>query len=127
LKLCANVCLVSLSNDAGYAAGLRAGGDGVAAFLCVNHYISSAIPQTERCQGFADGLGIDLANQMNRVPAKTLPRIKKRACLGLPGRPNPRPDAILTTGPNSADANSGWRWTKNGMAGDIYFGTSKSG
>jgi hypothetical protein len=28
--------------DAGYAAGLRAKGDGVARFLCVNHYISAA-------------------------------------------------------------------------------------
>jgi hypothetical protein len=28
--------------DAGYAAGLRAKGDGVGAFLCVNHYISAA-------------------------------------------------------------------------------------
>jgi len=65
--------------DAGYAAGLRAKGDGVGPFLCVNHYISSP-SSTERCQGFADGLGIELGNQMidsgqdpaevkNRVPA----------------------------------------------------------
>jgi simple sugar transport system substrate-binding protein len=27
--------------DAGYAAGLRAKGDGIGSFLCVNHYISS--------------------------------------------------------------------------------------
>jgi simple sugar transport system substrate-binding protein len=27
--------------DAGYAAGLRAAGDGVGSFLCVNHYINS--------------------------------------------------------------------------------------
>lgn len=49
--------------DAGYAAGLRAKGDGVGSFLCVNHYISSP-SSTERCQGFADGLGVDLGNQM---------------------------------------------------------------
>jgi simple sugar transport system substrate-binding protein len=42
--------------DAGYAAGLRAKGDGVGSFLCVNHYISSP-SSTERCQGFADGPG----------------------------------------------------------------------
>ena len=42
--------------DAGYAAGLRAKGDGVGSFLCVNHYITNPA-STERCQGFADGLG----------------------------------------------------------------------
>ncbi|MEP3301607.1 MAG: substrate-binding domain-containing protein, partial [Roseibium sp.] len=49
--------------DAGHAAGLRAKGDGVESFLCVNHYISSP-SSTERCQGFADGLGVELGNQM---------------------------------------------------------------
>ena len=49
--------------DAGHAAGMRAKGDGVGSFLCVNHYISSP-SSTERCQGFADGLGVDLGNQM---------------------------------------------------------------
>ena len=43
--------------DAGYAAGLRAKGDGVGSFLCVNHYITNPA-STERCQGFADGLGV---------------------------------------------------------------------
>jgi simple sugar transport system substrate-binding protein len=49
--------------DAGFAAGQRAAGDGVASFLCVNHYIAQPA-STERCQGFADGLGIELGNQM---------------------------------------------------------------
>ena len=35
--------------DAGYAAGLRAKGDGVSSFLCVNHYMSSP-SSTERFQ-----------------------------------------------------------------------------
>jgi ABC-type sugar transport system substrate-binding protein len=59
--------------DAGYAAGLRAAGDGVGRFLCVNHYISSP-SSTERCQGFADGLGVDLGNQMIDIPARTRPK-----------------------------------------------------
>lgn len=49
--------------DAGYAAGLRAKSDGVGSFLCVNHYATQP-SSTERCQGFADGLGIKLGNQM---------------------------------------------------------------
>lgn len=49
--------------DAGLAAGQRAKKDGIASFLCVNHYISSP-SSTERCQGFADGLGVELGNQM---------------------------------------------------------------
>ena len=49
--------------DAGLAAGERAKGDGVESFLCVNHYIRSPA-STERCQGFADGLGIELGEQM---------------------------------------------------------------
>jgi simple sugar transport system substrate-binding protein len=49
--------------DAGLAAGQRAKADGVTSFLCVNHYIVQPASQ-ERCQGFADGLGIELGTQM---------------------------------------------------------------
>ena len=45
--------------DAGYAAGLKAKSDGVGSFLCVNHYATQP-SSTQRCQGFADGLGICL-------------------------------------------------------------------
>ena len=104
--------------DAGYAAGLRAKGDGVGSFLCVNHYISSP-SSTERCQGFADGLGIDLANQMidsGQDPAE----IKNKVLAYLSANPNT--DAILTLGPTSADPTL-LALDENGMAGDIYFGT----
>jgi simple sugar transport system substrate-binding protein len=104
--------------DAGYAAGLRAKGDGVGSFLCVNHYINSP-SSTERCQGFADGLGVDLGNQMidsGQDPAE----IKNRVLASL--NANPNTDAILTLGPTSADPTI-LALNENGMAGDIYFGT----
>ena len=104
--------------DAGYAAGLRASGDGVGSFLCVNHYISSP-SSTERCQGFADGLGIDLGNQMidsGQDPAE----IKNKVLAYLSA--NPETDAILTLGPTSADPTLA-ALDENGLAGDIYFGT----
>jgi simple sugar transport system substrate-binding protein len=104
--------------DAGFAAGLRAKGDGVGSFLCVNHYISSP-SSTERCQGFADGLGVELGNQMidsGQDPSE----IKNRVLAYL--NSNPETDAILTLGPTSADPTL-LALQENGMAGDIYFGT----
>jgi simple sugar transport system substrate-binding protein len=104
--------------DAGLAAGQRAARDGVSSFLCVNHYISSP-SSTERCQGFADGLGVDLGNQMidsGQDPSE----IKNRVLAYLSA--NPETDAILTLGPTSADPTLLAR-DENGMAGDIYFGT----
>ncbi|MFP7569449.1 sugar ABC transporter substrate-binding protein [Marivita sp. S2033] len=104
--------------DAGLAAGQRAAGDGVGSFLCVNHYISSP-SSTERCQGFADGLGVDLGNQM--IDAGQDPsEIKNRVLAYL--NANPDTDAILTLGPTSADPTL-LALDENGLAGEIYFGT----
>ena len=104
--------------DAGFAAGMRAKGDGVSSFLCVNHYISSP-SSTERCQGFADGLGIDLANQMidsGQDPAE----IKNKVMAYLSANPNT--DAVLTLGPTSADPTI-LALDEMGMSGEMYFGT----
>ncbi|MGR3464559.1 sugar ABC transporter substrate-binding protein [Limimaricola sp.] len=104
--------------DAGLAAGQRAAADGVESFLCVNHYISSP-SSTERCQGFADGLGVELGDQMidsGQDPAE----IKNRVLAYLSS--NPDTDAVLTLGPTSADPTI-LALEENGMAGDIYFGT----
>lgn len=104
--------------DAGHAAGLRAKGDGVKSFLCVNHYINSP-SSTERCQGFADGLGVDMGNQMidsGQDPAE----IKNKVLAYLSA--NPKTDAVLTLGPTSADPTI-QALSENGMAGAIYFGT----
>lgn len=105
-------------HDAGFAAGLRAKADGVASFLCVNHDIVQPSSQ-ERCQGFADGLGIELGNQMidaGQDPAE----IKNRVLAYLSA--NPDTDAVLTPGPTSADPTL-LALEENGMAGEIYFGT----
>ncbi|PZX13326.1 sugar ABC transporter substrate-binding protein [Celeribacter halophilus] len=104
--------------DAGYAAGLRAKSDGVGSFLCVNHYIVQPA-STERCQGFADGLGVELGNQM--IDAGQDPsEIKNRVMAYLSS--NPDTDAVLTLGPTSANPTL-LALNENGMAGDIYFGT----
>ncbi len=104
--------------DAGYAAGLRAKGDGISSFLCVNHYISSP-SSTQRCQGFADGLGVDLGNQMidsGQDPSE----IKNKVLAYLSANKNT--GAVLTLGPTSADPTLA-ALQENGMAGDLYFGT----
>jgi simple sugar transport system substrate-binding protein len=104
--------------DAGFAAGLRAKGDGIKSFLCVNHVISNAVV-AERCRGFADGLGIELGNSMldsGQDPSE----IKNRVLAYLSA--NPTTEAILTLGPTSADPTM-QALEENGMAGDIYFGT----
>jgi len=104
--------------DAGLAAGQRAKRDGVGSFLCVNHYISSP-SSTERCQGFADGLGIELGNQMidsGQDPAE----IKNRVMAYLTA--NPDTAAVLTLGPTSADPTI-LAVKEMGIAGTIYFGT----
>lgn len=104
--------------DAGLAAGQRAKRDGVTSFLCVNHYITNP-SSTERCQGFADGLGVPLASQAidsGQDPAE----IKNKVLAYLSA--NPDTDAVLTLGPTSADPTIA-ALEENGMAGDIYFGT----
>ena len=49
--------------DAGHGAGRKAKAAGASSFLCVNHYITNPA-SVERCQGFADALGVDLGSQM---------------------------------------------------------------
>ncbi len=104
--------------EAGLAAGIRAKGDGVGSFVCVNHVISNTVV-AERCRGFADGLGVDLESSMidsGQDPAE----IKNRVMAYLTA--NPETDAILTLGPTSADPTI-LAVKEMGIAGDIYFGT----
>ncbi|MEM1267184.1 MAG: sugar ABC transporter substrate-binding protein [Pseudomonadota bacterium] len=104
--------------DAGFAAGLRAKGDGVTSFLCVNHAIQQPTVG-ERCRGFADGLGVDLGDSM--LDSGTDPaEIKNKVLAYLSA--NPDVDGILALGPVSADPTIA-ALEENGMAGDIYFGT----
>ncbi len=104
--------------DAGYAAGLRAKGDGIGSFLCVNHSIQQPT-LAERCQGFADGLGVELGTSMLDSGADPA-EVKNRVMAYLSA--NPDTDAVLTLGPVSADPTL-LALEENGMAGDIYFGT----
>jgi simple sugar transport system substrate-binding protein len=104
--------------DAGYAAGLRAQGDGIGSFLCVNHAISNAVV-AQRCQGFADGLGVDLGDSM--IDSGQDPQeIRSRVMAYL--NANPETEAVLTLGPTSADPTI-LALEEMGLAGDMYFGT----
>jgi simple sugar transport system substrate-binding protein len=104
--------------DAGYAAGMRAKDDGIESFLCVNHYIAQPA-STQRCQGFADGLGVELGDQM--IDSGTDPsEIQNRVMAYL--NANPDTDAVLTLGPTPADPTI-LALEEMGLAGDIYFGT----
>ncbi len=104
--------------DAGLAAGIRAKGDGVTSFLCVNHAIQQPTVG-ERCRGFADGLGVELGESM--LDSGTDPaEIKNKVLAYLSAHPDT--NGILTLGPVSADPTIA-ALKENGMAGQIYFGT----
>lgn len=77
------------------------------------------VGQPEYDAGFADGLGIDLGNQMidsGQDPSE----IQNRVMAYL--NANPDTDAVLTLGPTSADPTI-LALDQMGLAGDIYFGT----
>ena len=104
--------------DAGYGAGLKAKADGADSFLCVNHYITNPA-SVERCQGFADALGVDLGSQMidsGQDPSE----IQNKVSAYLSA--NPETDAILTLGPTSAHPTLR-ALDADGLSGEIFFGT----
>lgn len=104
--------------EAGLGAGKRAKEAGVKSFLCVNHYITNPA-SVERCRGFADGIGVELGNQMidsGIDPSEVQNKVKAYLTA------NPKTDAILTLGPNSAEPTI--RAVKEmSLDGSIYFGT----
>ena len=104
--------------DAGNGAGLKAKAAGVTSFLCVNHYITNPA-SVERCQGFADALGVDLGGQMidsGQDPAEI--QNKVQAFLSA----NPDTGAVLTLGPTSAHPTLR-ALEEMGLSGEIFFGT----
>jgi simple sugar transport system substrate-binding protein len=104
--------------DAGYGAGKRAKAEGVSGFLCVNHYITNPA-SVERCNGYAEALGVELGDQM--IDAGSDPTtVETRVAAYL--RKNPKTQAILALGPNSAEPTY-HLLKKNGMAGKIHFST----
>ena len=104
---------------AGKLAGERAKAEsGAESFVCVNHYITNPA-SVERCQGFADGLGVELGDQM--IDSGMDPsEVKSKVMAYL----NAHPDtgAILTLGPNSAEPTLA-ALDEMGQAGEVYFGT----
>jgi simple sugar transport system substrate-binding protein len=104
--------------DAGYGAGLRAKDAGVTSFLCVNHYITNPA-SVERCQGYADALGVELGNQMidsGIDPSEIMSKVT--AYLNT----NEDTNGILTLGPNSAEPTL-LALDQIGLAGELHFGT----
>ncbi|MGU9957479.1 MAG: sugar ABC transporter substrate-binding protein [Arenicellales bacterium WSBS_2016_MAG_OTU3] len=104
--------------DAGYGAGLKAQAAGVTKFLCVNHFFTNPV-SIERCQGFADALGVELGRQMidsGIDPAGIQSKVEAYM------RANPDTNGILTLGPTSAHPTIR-ALDKLGKSGDIYFAT----
>ena len=104
--------------DAGHGAGLKAKAAGVSSFLCVNHYITNPA-SVERCQGFADALGADMASSMidsgqdpSEIQNKVMAFISANKDTG----------AILTLGPTSAHPTLR-ALEEMGLSGEIFFGT----
>ena len=104
--------------DAGHGAGLKAKAAGVSSFLCVNHYITNPA-SVERCQGFADALGTDMASSMidsGQDPSE----IQNKVMAYISA--NPDTGAILTLGPTSAHPTLR-ALEEMGLSGEIFFGT----
>ena len=103
---------------AGFGAGKKAMATGVTSFLCVNHYITNPA-SIERCQGYADALGVDLGSQM--IDSGVDPTEIKNTVIAFL-RANPDTNGILTLGPTSAHATLA-ALEQTGRTGDIHFGT----
>jgi simple sugar transport system substrate-binding protein len=104
--------------DAGKGAGEKAKAAGVTDFLCVNHYITNPA-SVERCQGYADALGVELGSHMidsGQDPAE----IKSKVMAYLQGHPDT--NGILTLGPTSAHPTLA-ALEEMGKSGTIHFGT----
>ena len=84
----------------------------------MNHYITNPA-SVERCQGFADALGVEMGSQMidsGQDPSE----IQNKVSAYLSA--NPETDAILTLGPTSAHPTLRALDT-DGLSGEIFFGT----
>ena len=104
--------------DAGKGAGEKAKAAGVTKFLCVNHYITNPA-SVERCQGYADALGVELGPQMidsGQDPGE----IKSKVMAYL--QANRDTNGILTLGPTSAHPTLA-ALDAAGKSGLIHFGT----
>lgn len=104
--------------EAGKGAGERAKAAGVTSFLCVNSLFPNVAGQ-QRCEGFAEGLGVPLGQQMidsGTDATEIANRVK--AYLST----NPDTGAVLTLGPMTAVPTIK-ALKDNGLAGAIFFAT----
>lgn len=104
--------------DAGFGAGERAKAAGVTGFICVNHYITNPA-SVERCQGYADAVGVELGSQMidsGQDPAE----IKSKVMAFL--QVNDGTNGVLTLGPTSAHPTLA-ALDDMGKSGTIHFAT----
>ena len=103
--------------DAGKLGGERAKADGITDFVCFNHQMGN-IPLTDRCAGFAEGLGLsELGDRMVDLGGDPV-EAKNRAFAYL--KANPEVEAILTLGPNGGDPTL-QALEELGLAGEIYW------
>jgi simple sugar transport system substrate-binding protein len=103
---------------AGRKGGLRAKKDGVKDFVCFNHDLGN-IALTDRCAGYADGLGVELKGRMVDISADPV-QAKNRVFAYL--KANPDTKSILTLGPNGGNPTL-QALDELGLAGDIYYGS----
>jgi simple sugar transport system substrate-binding protein len=101
--------------EAGKAAGEQAKAGNVTSFVCVNHFFQHQASH-DRCQGFADGLGVELGEQ--EIDSGTDPNdVVTRTAAYLNAHPDTQ--AILTLGPTGADPMI--NWVRDQGAADQYF------
>ena len=101
--------------EAGKAAGEKAKAANITSFVCVNHFFQHQASH-DRCQGFADGLGVELGAQ--EIDSGTDPNdVVTRTAAYLTA--NADTQAILTLGPTSA--NPVIKWVRDQGAADKYF------
>lgn len=104
--------------DAGYGAGLRAKEQGVKSFVCVNHLITNPA-SVERCNGYAKAIGVELGSNM--IDSGLDPsEVQNKVSAYL--KANPKTEAILAIGPNSAIPTIK-AVEAAGLAGEIRFST----
>ncbi|MFT4729866.1 MAG: simple sugar transport system substrate-binding protein, partial [Granulosicoccus sp.] len=104
--------------DAGKLGGQRAKADGITDFVCFNHQIGN-IPLTDRCAGYAAGLGVELGDRMVDIGGDPV-EAKNRVFAYMKAHPDV--ESILTLGPNGGNPTL-QALEELGLHGEIYFGS----
>ncbi|MFT5894992.1 MAG: simple sugar transport system substrate-binding protein [bacterium] len=104
--------------DAGKLGGQRAKADGITDFVCFNHQIGN-IPLTDRCAGYAAGLGVELGDRMVDIGGDPV-EAKNRVFAYMKAHPDV--ESILTLGPNGGNPTL-QALEELGLQGEIYYGS----